>query len=463
MKKSLLLLLFILSFYSNAIAQYNTWEALPDTGIDHLGAGRYEDIYFFDTLTGFAACYYNRIYKTTDGGKHWQVKSDISDYANFRSIEFSDNMKYGIAGALNGKLFRSTDSGNTWTNISSSVTDTISANPKSMCGLSHFGNIFYGVGWWGSKTARFYKSIDSGITWTTSYLDTNMVSGLVDVQFTSKDTGFITGGVNATLGFGAESVRSVILKTTNGGITWKTVFSDTVIGGRIWKIQVLKRNFMVASIEPYYKTHVYMLKSNDAGETWRIINVDTITAVSGIGTQGIGFIDTQYGTMGGWYDGMYQTNDGGATWTWMVKSKNLDRFFRVDENHLFVGGDSIYLYKTKPYERKYPGTTDKHNKISFQEPHVSTASPLFIHKLYPVSPNPTTGKIKIEFDLGGSTNVVIEIASIDSRHVYRIENKMLQKGHYTYYWDGSDLPAGNYFVWLGNDQIPVTQKFVISR
>lgn len=105
---------------------------------------------------------------------------------------------------------------------------------------------------------------------------------------------------------------------------------------------------------------------------------------------------------------------------------------------------------------KYSGD----NKLAVQQP-----SPvLYQHKLYPVQPNPAQGKVHIDFDINGhQTNTVLEIVNLDGRKIYPVMHGYLSPGHYTYGWDGKDAPAGNYVVWLGTDEIPMTARFILLQ
>jgi len=179
------------SQYNNSYAQGAQWQTLPNVGLINTG-GRFDDIYFTSKDTGCLVSANGYLYKTYDGGNYWYAKANLGDTVYFRSIEFSDDGQYGIAGTLAGIVLRTTDRGETWTDISSAISDT-GAYPKRMCGLGHWGNSFYGVGWWGGPTARFYKSNDNGLTWQTSYFDSSVATGLVDITLTSQDTVFITG------------------------------------------------------------------------------------------------------------------------------------------------------------------------------------------------------------------------------------------------------------------------------
>jgi len=426
-------------------AQTGSWYTPLNWGLMPVDSnvGRYDDVFFISHDTGVLVSSYGMIFKTDDGAAHWLLKKAIAPGVYFRSVEFSGEGQYGIAGTLSGYVYRSTDRGETWNDISAAISDT-GTDAKRICGLGHWGDIFYGVGWWGGTLARFYKSTDAGVTWTTSYIDTGLASGLVDITFLSANNGFITGyhAYNGTMR------ESIVLHTLDGGNTWTKVFSDTIIGGRIWKIQFIDSLYGVGSIEPMYKDTVAMIKTTDGGNTWQLITVGHVNSWSWIsaGTQGVGFLNRQQGWLGGYYNGMFQTNDGGLTWNFLDTNEECDRFFLIDST-IYVSANTVYKYSAN--------TSDE----------TSTApAPAFVHKLYQVSPNPSTGMVEITFDINvHQTNVVLEVVDLYGRKTYPVMHGYMKPGHYSYKWDGSNAPAGNYIIWLGTDEIPMVQKFTLIK
>jgi len=445
-------LLFVLLFFTllpskHAKAQSAGWFTPLDWGLipPSTGTGRYDDVYFTSHDTGVLISSYGMIFKTYDGAFHWYVKKIISPDVYFRSVEFSGDGQVGIAGSLSGLIYRSADRGETWDDISANISDT-GTFPKRICGLGHYGDIFYGVGWWGGPEAKFYKSTDAGVTWATTYMDTNLATGLVDISFLSATNGFITGyhAYNGTMR------ESIILHTLDGGNTWTKVFSDTTIGGRIWKIQFVDSLFGVASIEPMYVDTVAMIRSLDGGNTWQILPIGHVNtwALTGIGTQGVGFLNRQQGWVGGYYNGMFQTSDGGLTWNTLGIAQECDRFFVIDST-IYLSANTVY---------KYSSDTTAPTKA------INTPSPVYVHKLYPVTPNPSTGNVEISFDINQhQTNVLLEVVNTDARRSYQVMRGYLKPGHYTYQWDDAGAANGNYIIWLGTDEIPMEEKFVLNR
>ncbi|XZF16648.1 hypothetical protein ACTHGU_10970 [Chitinophagaceae bacterium MMS25-I14] len=441
-KLTCLIVLFFLS--TPLFAQPKGWVTPANIGlpVNYPYWVRHDDVYFCDKDTGVIVAASGQILKTYDGGIIWLEKANYPGHY-FRSLEFSDNFRCGIAGSLEGLICRTSDRGETWTDISANISDT-GVFYKRICGLAHWGNnVFYGVGWWGGNVARFYKSTDTGKTWITSYIDTNLASGLVDITCLSADTIFATG---CRLYQNGTKRESVVLRSVNAGQTWTKVFSDTTFGGRIWKIQFVDRLFAVGSIEPMYADTAAMIKTTDGGNTWNMVSIAHQDSYAW-GTQGIGFLNHYKGWIGGYYTGLWETDDGGLSWQQVspLECDQVNRFFKIDDTTMYASGKYLYRY------------SDSMEPTGMQN-HAATTPQNY---LLPVVPNPASGIVHINIALEHTSNIVLEVVDLGGRMVYRIANGYLQAGKYSYTWDGTKMPRGNYIVWLGTDIAPMVQKFTL--
>lgn len=452
MRARCLFLICCLSFVEKTFGQQaaTQWQALADPG--NTGS-RFEDIYFLDSLRGFAVAFYDPgFYKTIDGGATWQAKP-FSLNARLRAVEFLDDGLTGFAGSVGQGLgpYLTTDAGETWANISSRLPEQQgNLYDNRICGVTHRGDTIIAVGWWGGYRGKVFVSRNRGVTWGLQTLPTSLATNLVDATTTPDGTVFLGGGIStsATNIFGANGSNvAVILRSKDGGRSWTKVFADTAIGGRIWKLQFLNDRIGYGSFEPMQRDTVAMVKTIDGGATWTIIGAreSEDSTYNGWQTQGIGFINESEGWMGGYYGGLFHTTDSGKSWTHEAFGSNFNRFFRVDSTLMYAGGKTIY---------RWSGTTDG-------TPHALHDTAGLPHLLYPISPNPTTGKLSIAFDLRNETNVVLQIVSTDGRHSQQILAATMSAGHHDIPCDVSALPPGPYIVWLGTDEIPIVQRFVL--
>jgi photosystem II stability/assembly factor-like uncharacterized protein len=294
--------------------------------LDRPLSSKYEGVSFPDSLHGWVVADRGDIIATADAGVTWTQQATGMGF--LRSLDFLD-ASHGFAGTLTGQLYRTNDGGMTWNGIA----DLMPKPPVGFCGVTHIGNHVHAVGRYTGAT-DYYRSLDGGDTWQYSSLSA-LMSGLVDVSFVDSLTGFIGGTGHAILGAVGPAT---LLKTTDGGATWRTVFTNAAGAGWAWKIFPVSPSIIYVSIESL--DGIYrVIKSTDGGDSWVVLTVATGQPLgSAGGLQGIGFLDADVGWVGGFFTGMYTTTNGGQSWLYVpVPSANINRYRRAG-NTLFTAG-----------------------------------------------------------------------------------------------------------------------------
>lgn len=379
-----LLLLSSLSLFAQL-----QWRPLTSilTNIDNQ---RFDDVFFLNDNIGWAANgAYAAIYKTVDGGATWTLQlSENSDILPgnyyFRNVEFLDE-NIGFVGTLNGKFLKTVDGGNNWTEVTNFTT-----NPLAICGIDAVGSsTVYGCGAY-FMPAYIIKSVDSGTTWT--YIDmSSYANALVEILFVDENIGYAAGN---------DDSGGVILKTTDGGLTWNSIYNSNVPGEYVWKLQILfsDPNILLGSVESVSPFLGKFIKSTDNGVNWV-----TKTAPETI-IQAMGFISENHGWIGGHTTGFYETTDGGDTWINTNVGSNLNRIFIINDHLAYASGSTIYKFSEAPL-----GTAD------FKE---TPRIPLRASVL----PNPIKDKLNIEIEFLESDHLVLDLYDALGHHI-----KLLQK------------------------------------
>lgn len=309
------------------------WALLLDRPI----ATKYEGLSFPDSLHGWVINDRGDILATADGGDSWTVQA--TGMGTLRSVDFLDNLR-GFAGTRSGILYRTIDGGVTWTN----VTATLPAATVGFCGITHVGNKVHIVGRYQLAT-DYYYSPDGGGNWQYQNLGA-FAQGLVDVAFVDANTGFI-GGMSRSAVPGQGT--ATLLKTTDGGATWRTVFLHPGPVGYAWKIFPISAQILYVAIENFDGVN-RVAKSVDGGESWdvQIVTTDQPVGLQG-GLQGIGFLDANTGWVGGFFSGMFKTTDGGASWNRVeLSAGNINRFRRQGSTLITAGTRGVIRYQPGP-------------------------------------------------------------------------------------------------------------------
>ncbi len=385
---------------------------------------RYDDVFFIGADTGWAAGGgQGTIIRTYNGGADWDIVFNGGGY--LRSIEFA-TPDVGFCGTLDSRFLRTTDGGDTWQDIASTITPT----PIGICGLSApTADHIYGVGVW-SQPAYIIRSTDGGTTWTNTSMAAQ-ATALVDVLFLNADTGFASGRANPV------SAGGVILRTDDGGGTWAVVHTTGTGSDYIWKLQTPDGVHLYGSIDGPPGSGTRYVRSSDAGVTWQ---TDTIT-MDYYYVQVIGFLDTQRGWTGG-YGQLLETTDGGENWSLLNFGNAHDRFHRVDGSTAYMTGSGIY---------------------KFNDP--TTVVPAHLDRPYPeriaVLPNPAAENARIEIDLKAATAVELELFTADGRWLALLHRGWLAAGQHELPLEMSKLALGSYFATLRTNEGHLTTPFQV--
>jgi hypothetical protein len=180
----------------------------------------FKSFHFSDSNTGWAiSSNGTQIYKTTNSGITWTLQYTVSSPSVLNKI-YSLSNSVVIAIGNSRVLLRTSDGGSNW--------NPISVSDQSAFNFYDIAFINSSTGWMGANGGAILKTIDGGITWTSTF-------ALTYYDF----VGWI-GFKNASIGY-LVSLKSpsiyTLYKTTNGGTNW-TEISNVLIQSpnEIWNM-----------------------------------------------------------------------------------------------------------------------------------------------------------------------------------------------------------------------------------
>lgn len=426
--------------------------------------GRYDDIWFASERVGWGVNGAGQIIKTVDGAETWTVKKSLPG-AYLRCVAFA-NEKVGWVGTTAGshRLYQTNDGGESW----AEVVNLPAGAPSKICGLWVLDeNVVFACG---SNLPEdptiFIKTTDGGRTWSARDMK-NQATTLIDIYFRDALNGWVVGGLDSVQCAGRTPGKydlvPVILRTRDGGETWvsklkypdpdpkKQLFSLYPRGEWGWKIQeVLAHNTLVVSLQNYRDGAI--LWSDDGGENWerRLINDRQRNA----NLEGVGFLDSQRGWVGGWGDlnkvGGFtsRTEDGGRTW-----DDDNDVLFRVNRFR-FLGEPVAIGYAAGAFVYKY----DDAAKDATAFPADLAASPRVV-----VSGN---GILTVSVQAGdGDALVAVRIFAPETGALVRTLNGTVGPRH-EIVWDllddaGDPVAPGVYFLRSTVDGVSRVQEIAV--
>jgi photosystem II stability/assembly factor-like uncharacterized protein len=197
---------------------------------------------------------------------------------------------------------------------------------------------------WGA--AGMLESFDEGKTWRAR--DMRDVTGMIlDIKFVDQQTGFIAGSTEP----GEDKARARILKTSDGGKTWRAVFESPRANDNNWKLAFPSRQVGYATIMSYRapddEARGYVVKTTDGGEHWQKF---VVTRAKDWVPYGIAFMDEKHGFVGG-STGGYETQDGGQNWTAVSMGLSVSKMRFVTRAD---GGKTVYAIGQDVYKLDMP-------------------------------------------------------------------------------------------------------------
>ncbi|MBN8570417.1 MAG: T9SS type A sorting domain-containing protein, partial [Ignavibacteria bacterium] len=497
-----------------------SWAELPYTGAQALGC------FFLNANTGW----YNTsswLYKTTNGAATWEiVTQNLFTPANLTFFNESSGYYTGESG-----IFFTTNSGVNW--------QRKLAYPWGFVFQASFINI--NTGYVSTNYGRIYKTTNFGNNWNELSRAVGDINGYSEVSFANVNTGWISG-------------YKIFSKTTDGGTSWilidtiadsknikfinentgfRNAFNSigrTTNGGESWSYTNLGVNaypgpfhnpaqniiYTLARQDFSFKDSCYLFKSSNAGANWsyipapadiqqpiEFINENTgwagreyeglyRTTNAGVNWQlvyntpleikQLAFINANTGVMtaDGQY-GIYKTTNGGSNWIRKFERENIyyTSLEMIDNNTGYVLAEinfRNFVYKTTnagemwvrnnnmptPFMTNFsfintntgwmvgPGslimkTTTGGASVSIQQ--ISTTFPdkFYLSQNYPNPFNPVTN---IEFSLPKNSFVKLKVFDLLGREIANLVNEILSAGSYKYDFNASALPSGIYFYKL---------------
>jgi photosystem II stability/assembly factor-like uncharacterized protein len=322
--------------------------------------GKQDDIYFIDAMQGWYGNGAGKIYATEDGGKVW--KEQLSQPGTFfRTVGFIDK-ENGFAGNIGTDyfpgvtdtrpLYRTKDGGKSWNAVEGLTGDQV----KGLCAIDILQSRFVNAGKLDSRKiihaggrvggpATLLRSLDGGETWKVIDM-TPYTAMILDVKFFDAMNGVVFGASDANV----EVSHAKIIRTQDGGVTWKTAYESKRPFEITWKGSFPTQKIGYATIQSYNPdpavTQRYVVKTTDGGRRWKEIPLVNDAKVREFG---IGFYNETIGYVGTSTSG-YKTMDAGKTWApvEMGKAVNKIRILPTDDGFVaYAIGVDVYKLDVK--------------------------------------------------------------------------------------------------------------------
>ncbi len=262
------------------------------------------------------------LFKSSDYFRGFKAieKSETGINATINAVQMIDN-RMGIAVADSGYIIATNDGGSNW-NVVTRVDSVINLHDIY---VKPNGDIFIT----GDKSSIFYGKDVNNL----SVIRLNGDFALFDIDFIDEVTGFILGN------------KGLILKTVNGGKSWRNISSS--VTELLYEMKFLpdkNTGFIVGK-------RGVVLKTTDGGDTWNKMKQFTTKYL-----KSIDFLNEKVGLIVGGGGSIFRTDDGGENWSGLefkeVRGLNKVLFVKDDmaiisanKGMLLISNDSGYSWK----------------------------------------------------------------------------------------------------------------------
>lgn len=412
----------------------------------------------------------NKLFKTTDGGAtFFELTQPVTGTTHdFNAIEFAD-ANIGYAAGLSGKIIKTTDAGATWTLLTFPSTSTI--NDIKVIDAN---TVIAAVG-----ATSTYRTTDGGATWAA--VDLGYTTGTIyDLEF-----------YNSTFGMAAgySSPSATLSVTTNGGATWAAVPSLATFTG--------VTNLRAAVIKDVNTWWLADLNGNiaytkDAGVTWTqakkildhglysgALNNDKLFFVGSGGTILQGYADPEVPVELVSFSA--NVNQSTVILNWATATETNNRGFEIERKFNngawevigFVNGKgsttniSVYSYSDLTslsgkysYRLKQLDYDGTYAFSDIVEVNIGLPIQFSLSQNYPNPFNPST---TISFTIPKSEFVTLKVFNMLGQEVKTLVNGFTEAGSYNKIFNASELSSGTYFYQLKTESFSDIKKMILVK
>lgn len=374
--------------------------------------GATTDWYFSERGSGYVVGNSGLVLKSSDFGDHWDT-TNIGFKNNLRTITFSKGETVGFTGG-DSILLKTTNGGNTWEMIGSLPERTFSIYDIKVPTNSEWGYAC-GVEIYGD-TGMIFKTTDEGVRWARQFVLPNAAVTKLSIPPGQDSIGY-------ALGIG----KSGLFKTTDSGNSWFQIYAPSR--------DLNDLQFPADPDTGYLASGFILLKTTNGGLTFLVVDSSEIEQ------RAISFpTNNRVGFAGGTLSTIQRTTDGGETWTRVCSGVSgefgIDRiYFPFDTLIGFIGFQGGIL-------RTLTGGTVS---SVHDEPRNGQRFDFSLSQNFPNPFNPTT---LIRYSIHDRQLVILKIYDILGQEIATLKDGMEEPGTKLVEFKAQGLSSGVYFYRL---------------
>lgn len=386
------------------------------------------------------------VFRSIDGGETF-THNDSTEIAGRGAQMDAFDENTALVCTANGKIFRTTDGGQSWTEVYSY---SLGLGDGWFDGLRVLNeNVAVAFGDEASNgDMHFVRTEDKGETWTE----------IEGIDYLNAAYGYYTWGLGAwnigesiwCAGLTSDYDSGFLFHSSDAGETWEShhIMEDSTNYARS-VVFIDEDNGMITD------NSGRIFKTTDGGESWMHVALhDSASWANGViaipNTSTIISLDD---------NGVFYTSDMGATWGMMTTPAETDNDYYV--SGLMGSQDMAYFFT---YDGQVLRFKDQLTAIEAPKS-AAKADKFVLHQNYPNPFNPTTN---IAFNLNESEHVELTIYDITGREIVKLVDNNLHSGRHIFNWDGKNkhgnpVSAGIYLYQLRTDHRIKTRRMTLIK
>jgi photosystem II stability/assembly factor-like uncharacterized protein len=392
------------------------------------------ELYFIDSLHGWAAGNYGTLIKTTDAGYSWELMDSGTDL-NIVGIYFHDTLNgWALSwktdtAPLGTYLMKTTDGGENWTQ------DLFRYENAFLIDISFLDSLNGFIG--GSNGDVFYTT-DGGNFWERAVIsDSGFCSYFPMFNFTMYDSlyGFINGGY--------IDISGTIWRTFDGGRTW----TGQCVSPEPLHDLVFLDSLNILGVGGDFEYGTGVVRSSNGGDTWEYESLNLFGVAFAIDFR---TPNEAWVPMGFAHTFIY-TLDTGRTWLTYPAPDSVILYnvhFSDSTRGVAVGRDgAICVYEPLPVVGIDDEETILPETVSLQQNY----------------PNPFNPATTIKYSLPEDGYLEIKVFDALGREIAVLLNEQKSAGHYEVTFDAAGYPSGIYFYTLKSGDVHLSRKMLLLK
>lgn len=386
------------------------------------------DIDFINENTGWACGDNGVVVKTTNGGINW-VQQNTGLFKRLEGIDAVDvNTIYSVGWFQT--IIKSTNGGNDW---------IIIRNGPSGVGSTFFKCFFLNTntGWLlRSGGGYVLKTTNGGITFDSVFTNNSFNR---DIYFKDANTGVACGD-------GAWIIRS-----TDGGVSWVQIPLPLLTSApNLYRISFVGNTGWTIGEGGEFGLGRMVFRTTNFGISW-----DSIARVPYPNNEliySVFFANNNTGFCGGTFGHIFKSTNGGLNWYQQnvpINGFRNDFWFANDSIGWVVGGGGYILKTTNG--GTYVGISNSQSTIPIK------------HAINNIYPNPFNPETNIQFELGFPDDIKLSIYDLLGKEISILINRKMQAGRYEVKFNGTNLSSSIYICRLTTKSTTISKTIVLLK